>query len=80
MAQWGEVNKSQTFRLLVALVSISLIYIYIYITVMGQVNNFFFLNSKLKSKIECYQIYLLKNKIREITKTQEYFYFFSKTK
>ena len=47
---------------------------------MGQVNNFFFLNSKLKSKIECYQIYLLKNKIREITKTQEYFYFFSKTK
>ena len=54
---------------------------------MGQVNSygssqqfFFFLNSKLKSKIECYQIYLLKNKIREITKTQEYFYFFSKTK
>ena len=47
---------------------------------MGQVNNFFFFYSKLKSKIECYQIYLLKNKIREITKTQEYFYFFSKTK
>ena len=53
---------------------------YIYITVIGQVNKFFyFKNSKLKSKIGCYQIYLLKN-IKEITKTQENFYFFSKTK
>ena len=47
---------------------------------MGQVNKFFFFNSKLKSKIGCYQIYLLKKKIKEITKTQENFYFFSKTK
>ena len=37
------------------------IYIYIYITVMGKSTNFFiFKNSKLKSKIGCYQIYLLK--------------------
>ena len=83
-----RLTKSQTFRLLVALVSISLLYIYIYIynyygssqQLWVKSTIFFFLNSKLKSKIECYQIYLLKNKIREITKTQENFYFFSKTK
>ena len=47
---------------------------------MGKSTNFFiFKNSKLKSKIGCYQIYLLK-KIKEITKTQENFYFLGKTK
>ena len=59
-----------------------IIYIYIYITFMGQVNNFFEKkkkNSKIKSKIGCYQIYLLK-KIKEIAKTQGNFYIFSKTK
>ena len=49
---------------------------------MGQVNNFFEKKkkkSKIKSKIGCYQIYLLK-KIKEIAKTQGNFYIFSKTK
>ena len=58
-----------------------IIYIYIYITVMGQVNNLKKKkkNSKIKSKIGCYQIYLLK-KIKEIAKTQGNFYIFGKTK
>ena len=57
-----------------------MIYIYIYITVMGKSTNFFiFKNSKLKSKIGYYQIYLLK-KIKEIAKIQGNFYIFGKTK
>ena len=47
---------------------------------MGQVNNLKKKkNSKIKSKIGCYQIYLLK-KIKEIAKTQGNFYIFDKTK
>ena len=48
---------------------------------MGQVNNFFFffLNSKLKSKIGCYQIYLLKKKLRN-NKDPRKFLFFQQNK
>ena len=56
-------------------------YIYIY-NCYGLSQQFFFKkikNSKIKSKIGCYQIYLLK-KIKEIAKTQGNFYIFGKTK
>ena len=56
----GSVKQSQIIGSLIR-INILTIMIYIYITVMGKSTNFFiFKNSKLKSKIGCYQIYLLK--------------------
>ena len=79
----GSVRQSQIIGPLIwiHILTVMIIYIYIY-NCYGSSQQFKKKkkkNSKIKSKIGCYQIYLLK-KIKEIAKTQGNFYIFGKTK
>ena len=77
----GSIRQSQIIGPLIwiHILTVMIIYIYIYNCYGSSQQLKKKKNSKIKSKIGCYQIYLLK-KIKEIAKTQGNFYIFGKTK